>query len=111
MPQRVLLSLAILFFPLFAFAHGTNFYEFGPDVSSRLRLQGLATPGQPFEARNDSVSGIDFWVDNPAGAGTFALELRSESGTLLASKTISVDAIPSQWAGTRLHAHFLSSLQ
>lgn len=107
---RIFLCLLIFAIPLLTFAHGTTVYEFGPDVSSRLRLESLATPAQPFEARNDSVSGVDVWVDNPGSTGTFTLELRDAQGALLASKVVTVSTLPEQWAGTRLHTHLLSSI-
>lgn len=86
-----------------AFAHGTLYFEFAPDISSPHPVALYATPAQPFYPPNDFVDGFDLWIDNDGSPGTATFELRNSANTLLAAKTITVPTIAPTFGGTRFH--------
>lgn len=106
----ILLFVCALLLPSVLFAHGTNFFEFAPDISERLRLADFDPASQALTVPNDFVGGIDLWTDNENAGGTFNLELRTEGGALLASKTVSTGALGEVWAGHRIHIHLPSQI-
>lgn len=104
------LVVLIAALPLLALAHGSPYFEFAPDISYRVALVSGATLAQSFTPQNDFLKGIDVWLDNPGAPGSATVEIRTEFGTLIVSKTVTVPTIPQLWSGTRFHVDFPNQL-
>ncbi len=105
-----LFALVLTAFPFLALAHGSPYFEFAPDISYRIALPEGAALVQSFIPQNDFLKGIDLWLDNPGAPAPATIELRTEFGTLIISKAVTVPAIAPVWSGARLHADFPNQL-
>ena len=89
-----------------AYAHGTVYFEFAPDVSDLLNVAQVQTPSQSFYPPNDHVGGVDLWIDNAGAPGSASFGLRDSANNLLTSTTVTIPTIASRYGGTRFHIDF-----
>src|SRR3989344_3051609 len=108
MPSRTLnyiwLVVFVFIFPLFASAHGNNYFEFNPDPF-RTKSLNVSSGGVMYEVflpSNEVLGGFDIWLDNSGSSGLASFELW-RSGNLITTKSINVPHIDPIAGGQKVH--------
>jgi len=111
--KRTVIAFILLILVAPASAEEIQYLEFTSRFSSEyIEVAEVNLPSQQFIPFNDTISGVDLWVDNNGGAGYATVELRRlNDNALLASKTVSIPAIPDIWGGEKFHVAFNSPVQ
>ncbi len=101
-------AAAVLFFPVLADAHGSNFFEFNPDsfLSFPLNPANYNSVSEIFIPQNEFLGAFDLWVDNNGPSGNISFELRNESNVLITSQTVTIPTIAPTAGGKRFHVDF-----
>ncbi len=102
----LLTALLLLQTPLFAWAHGSIYFEFSPDAwaSKRFVVTSAQSLAQVFQPASDiTITAYDLWVDNTGEPGTATFTLVDEQGTTLATNSVTLQSLPAIPGGTKLH--------
>src|SRR3990167_2908930 len=90
--------------PIFAHAHGNNYFEFNPDPfrTKSLNVSSGGTIYEVFLPSNEFLGGFDIWLDNSGSSGLASFELW-QSGNLIATKSLTVPHIDPIAGGQKVH--------